>query len=224
VTGPAAERVVLLAGASGLVGGRALERLLAAVGGVVAVVRRPLDRAPDGRLRTEIVEDFRGLEARPAVPAVAACSALGTTMAQAGSQAAFRAVDHDAVLSFARWALAAGARTFVHVSSVGADPRARSFYLRVKGEVEQAVAALPFRRVVALRPGLLLGDRGGRPVESLARAVMPLLNPLLRGGARKYRAIPADLVAAALVAAAASDAPGRLVWGHDEIVATTPGR
>jgi uncharacterized protein YbjT (DUF2867 family) len=216
------ERLVLLAGASGLVGGRALERLLAApaFGGVLAVVRRPLGRPPAERLRTEVV-DFGQLETRAPVPARAACSALGTTMAQAGSRAAFRAVDHDAVLAFARWALAGGARTFAHVSSVGADPGARSFYLRVKGEVEQAVAALPFQRVVALRPGLLLGPRAGRPAESLARAVMPLFNPLLRGGARRYRAVDADLVAAALVAAATADDPGRLVWGYDEIIQAT---
>src|SRR4051794_3778188 len=112
-------RLVLLAGATGLVGGHALERLLAspAFEGVVAGGRRPPTR-PAARLRAEVL-DLAALADRPPVAAAAACCALGTTMARAGSQAAFRAVDHDAVLAFARWAQAGGVQTFAHVSSVG---------------------------------------------------------------------------------------------------------
>lgn len=214
-------RTILLAGATGMVGGLALRRLLShpAFDQVVALVRRPLPGPAHIRLRAELV-DLTRLSARPPPAAIAACSALGTTLRKAGSREAFRAIDHDAVLDFARWALAGGVQTFVHVSSVGADPTSRNFYLRVKGEIEQAVSALPFHRVVALRPSLLLGARGERRLgEALARVVMPALNPLLRGRVRPYRAIPADTVAAALVAGAVAAEPGRLVWHHDEICA-----
>lgn len=214
-------RTVLLAGATGMVGVQVLRRLLAhpEVDQVVALVRRPLPGPAHVRLRAELV-DLATLRERPTIPAMAAASALGTTIAKAGSREAFRAVDHDAVLAYAQWALEGGAETFVHVSSVGADKASANFYLRTKGEVEEAVGALPFPRVVALRPSVLLGPRQERRIgEAVARVLMPVVNPFLRGNARRYRGISADIVAAALVAAATSSEPGRYVWHHDEIEA-----
>ena len=94
-------------------------------------------------------------------------------MRQAGSQAAFRAVDFDMVVAFARAAAAAGARRMVTVSSVGADPGSANFYLRIKGEMEAALEALGFERLDIFQPGLLRGPRGGdrRPGERIAIAL-----------------------------------------------------
>src|SRR5215831_13153423 len=129
--------IVLLAGASGVTGGYALDALLAApdVGRVLAVSRRPLGREHP-RLANRIVQ-FERIESqlKGSVADVALCC-LGTTLRKAGSQQRFRAVDVDAVLTFARVAKAANARRFVVMSSVGADPRARNFYLRTKGDME----------------------------------------------------------------------------------------
>jgi uncharacterized protein YbjT (DUF2867 family) len=88
----------------------------------------------------------------------------------------------------------------------------------VKGEAEESVAALGFTRLVALRPSLLLGDRAeSRAGERVARALAPAFNPLLVGGLRRYRAVSAEEVAAAAVAAARDPAPGRLVWEYEQI-------
>jgi uncharacterized protein YbjT (DUF2867 family) len=112
----------------------------------------------------------------------------------------------------------------VLVSSVGAAPDAGNFYLRVKGEAEQAVAAIGYDRFVTLRPSMLLGPRGeSRPLEAVGRAVFPALNPVLRGGWRRYRAISADAVAASMVAAASDGPPGRMVWQHDQLQAAAGG-
>jgi uncharacterized protein YbjT (DUF2867 family) len=216
-------RTVLLAGATGLVGGLALQRLLdgTTFDQVVVVARRPPGRT-HGRLRS-IVTEFDALEARPPVPAAVALCALGTTIKKAGSQAAFRAVDRDAVVAFARWAHRGGARSFVLVSSVGAAPDAGNFYLRVKGEAEQAVAAIGYDRFVSLRPSMLLGPRAERrPLEALGQALFPALNPLLRGGWSRYRSLAADTVAAAMLTAA-DGPPGRVVWEHDGLVAAAGG-
>lgn len=216
----ARERNVMLAGATGLVGSRCLDRLLesGSTDNVIALVRRPLPRTHH-RLLVEVV-DFAKLDERPPPPAWAALCALGTTIKQAGSQAAFRAVDHDAVVTFARWTWRAGASAFVMVSSVGADPRSRNFYLRVKGEAEQAVAEIGFPRLIFLRPSLLLGARTEtRPGEAIARVVMPALSPLLVGSLRRYRGISADVVAAAMIAAARDEERGQRIWEHDQIVA-----
>jgi len=216
---PASSMTAALAGATGLVGSLALRRLLAAphFDQVVVLARRPLSLS-HSRLHTRVV-DFQKLDEVEPVPAEAALCALGTTIKTARSQAAFRAVDHDAVVSFAHWARRGGAHAFALVSSVGAAREAGNFYLRVKGETEDAVAALGYPRFVALRPSMLLGDRGERRLgEVVARALAPAINPLLLGALRRYRGIEADRVAAALVAAALDRQPGRYVWEYEQIV------
>jgi uncharacterized protein YbjT (DUF2867 family) len=213
-------RTALLAGGTGLVGSACLRHLLAtsSFGRVIAIGRRPLP-VRDARLEMRVA----GLDALDAVelPAVdVAFCALGTTIANAGSQDAFRRVDLDGVVAFARRAALASARHLVLVSSVGADASSTNFYLRVKGETEQAVSAVGFRGVSILRPGLLVGPRAeSRPAEAVARAVVPLANPLLVGPLRRYRSIEADTVGAAMVGAALARKPGVQVIEYDEIVA-----
>ena len=211
-------RTALIAGATGLVGRSTLARLLAAgaFDRVIVLTRLPLPaglRAEDraGRLDARVVpfDTLEGVALGGRVDV--AISALGTTIGQAGSQAAFRAVDFDYVLAFARLALAHGARHFGLVSALGADAGSRVFYNRVKGEADDAVAALPFPGVTVLRPSLLLGERSEfRLGEAVAKKLAWALPP-------KYRAIKADTVAAALVREAVAAPEGRRVVESREI-------
>lgn len=199
---------VLLAGATGL------------VGSLVLGLRR--DVVPVGRRATgvagEIVADFAALPLLP--PARVAVSALGTTIRAAGSQTGFRAVDHDAVLAFARAAQAAGVRHFIVITAVGADAASGVFYSRVKGEVERELAALGFDRLDIVQPGLILGPRAERrPVEALFQRLAPLLNPLLIGGLGKYGGINGDAVARAVAALCDRSEPGRFVHQNRDIAA-----
>jgi uncharacterized protein YbjT (DUF2867 family) len=199
--GVAARRAVLLAGASGLVGGELLRALLAddRVSVVVALVRRPL-ALRDARLR-EIAVDFARLPSLPPIDEV--YLALGTTLRTAGSRAAFAAVDRDATLAVAHAARAAGARRAGLVSAIGADAKSTIFYNRIKGETEDALRATGFDGLVIARPSLLLGDRAAlgqpaRPVESL----FARLDAVLRQVApRAWRPIAAADVAHALARA-----------------------
>ena len=140
-------------------------------------------------------------------------SAIGTTMRQAGSKAAFRAVDHDAVTDFASAARRAGARRMAIVSSVGADAASRNFYLRVKGEAEAALRALGFERLDIMRPGLLRGPRDGPPRtgERLALLLSPVSDLILRGPLDRYAAIDAAVVADAMVASLDQTGAGTFV-------------
>lgn len=203
-------KVALLAGASGLVGSHLLEALLEApdFGRVYAVSRRPLTREHP-RLANRIVQ-FDRLEAqlKGTLCHVAFCC-LGTTQRQAGSERAFRTVDVDYVLAFARAARAAQAQRFVFVSSVGASPQSKHFYLRVKGEVEQALTGVGFPSLDIVQPGALIGwRREPRPLELAAMVFMPLVNPFLTGPREPYRAISARTVAAAMIGAARSGRRG----------------
>ena len=203
-------RIALVAGANGMVG-LALVRVLIDSGDysrVIALTRRALS-IESPRLANRILR-FANLESEmKGLACHDAYCCLGTTRGEAGSQQAFRAVDHDLALSFARGAQAAGAQTLAVVSSVGADPASRNFYLRTKGETEVALEALRYRALYLLQPGLLLGTRRQRRlVETLARWTLPLFNPLLQGKYTRYRAIDARLVAAAMRAAARSGRGG----------------
>lgn len=144
-------------------------------------------------------------------------SCLGTTIRQAGSQAAFRAVDHDLILAAARGARAGGTPHMIVVSSVGASAKSNNFYLRTKGETEEGLRALGFDRLDIMRPGLLTGDREGpaRLGEGIAMVAAPLADLLMHGSLRRYRSISAATVAKAIVALSAERAAGTYVHEND---------
>lgn len=202
---------LLILGATGQVGRHLLRLALdhPAVSAVTAPTRRPL--TPRSRLLNPIVDYRRLPDAAAWWAADAAACALGTTLRQAGSREAFREVDHDHVLTAARHTRAAGTPAFLFVSSMGAKASARAFYLRVKGETEDDLAALGFPSLTLLRPGLM--DPGSerhdsRPTESLALTVMRWANPIVP---RRYRTVDTAAVAAVLLARALAREPGRCV-------------
>jgi uncharacterized protein YbjT (DUF2867 family) len=201
-------RTAIVAGATGLVGSHVLSLLIESPHylRVTALVRRKLDRKHP-KLQ-QLVVDFDRLPALPDADDV--FCALGTTIRSAGSQEAFRRVDYGYPLAIARQAAEAGDAQFLLVSSVGADRHSTNFYLRTKGEVEDAIGALPFRSLHIFRPSFLLGKRAeSRPGERMGIVLARLAAPLLAGPLRRYRPIPAEAVARAMVQSAIRAAAGR---------------
>lgn len=195
------KRSALVAGATGLVGSSVLNRLLCdpAYVRVVALSRRPLDI--EHPQLSVVHSDFSDLAARgPELRTDDVFCCLGTTLRSAGSRTAFEDVDYRMVLDLARATHAAGAQQFVVLSALGASERALSFYSRVKGRMERAVDSIGFEALHILRPSLLLGERREyRRWEALAQRYAPLLRPLCAGPLRRYRPVPADEVAEAMV-------------------------
>jgi uncharacterized protein YbjT (DUF2867 family) len=210
-TVPPPPRTALLAGASGLVGHELLQLLLASDRTLrVHVLLRGASRAPAPHAKLTLHQvDFAHLDL--ALPPIDdAFIALGTTIKIAGSELAFRAVDHAAVLATARAAKAAGARRMAVVSALGADAGSRVFYNRVKGEMQAAVVALEFDTTVFAQPSLLLGDRGalGQPPRSGEVWATRLLGPLMGLVPRGVRPIQARAVAQAMLAAMLAGSKG----------------
>jgi uncharacterized protein YbjT (DUF2867 family) len=213
-------RTALLLGGSGLVGGFCLRALMEdrSYGQVTLLGRRALT-APANPKLTQIRVSFENLNAADFANTDDLFCALGTTIRKAGSQDAFRQVDFEYPLAAAKQALNAGAKQFVLVSSVGADPGSKNFYLRTKGELEQAVSALGFQAVHIFRPSILLGKRQEfRAAERVVAAIAPALNLALIGGLRRYRAIQAATVGRAMVAAARQAKSGTQVCEYDQII------
>ncbi len=203
-------RRALLAGASGLVGRSLLQLLLEdeQYAQVHLLLRRPLPGLPRVRKLATHEVDFKALPALPAVDDV--YLALGTTIKVAGSQAAFRAVDFDAVVDTARAARAAGARRLAVVSALGASKSSAVFYNRVKGEMQDAVAALGYESVVFAQPSLLIGDREslGQPARLGEVWAARLLGPVMGLVPASVRPIEARTLALALVRALSQAQPG----------------
>jgi uncharacterized protein YbjT (DUF2867 family) len=197
-------RTALVLGATGLVGSRCVVHLLASrtYEGVTCLVRAPRNTTTvDERMHDRVV-DFHSLTEGDVDAVDDVFCAIGSTMKKAGSREAFRRIDYELPLDVARLAVAKGAKRIALVSSVGADARSSNFYLKTKGELEDALAALPLQALHVFRPSFLVGDRKeSRPGETVATTLGRVAGAVLVGGLRKYRPIDADQVGSAMVAA-----------------------
>ena len=212
----AAPVTLLLAGATGLVGSHTLALALAdsRVASVVALTRR----APPAHPKlTAVVVDFDRLDPQATYwQADAVICTLGTTMRAAGSQDAFRLVDHTYPLAVARLARKHGTPTFVLNSAAGAATGSRFFYNRVKGELERDLVAESFPSLTFVRPGLIGGKRVQfRLGERVLEAVLTVAGPLLP---KAWRINPAPHIARALLDAAIDPQPGRHVIPSQSLI------
>ena len=202
-------RTAVIAGATGLVGRCLLQHLLGEprYARIVAVGRH----APPAHPKLEAIVDAlhapAQLGSRLAGDDCYCC--LGATQRAAGSRSAFERVDFQMVVDFARAAHAAGCRRMIAVSALGASPHSPSFYSRVKGRAEQALAEIGFDSLQILRPSLLLGARSERrPAEAAAQRLTAPLAGLFVGPLQSLRPVDADTVAAAMPELAFRGAPG----------------
>lgn len=201
---------ILLAGATGLTGEHLLDRLLneRTVERVLAPSRRPLAAHP--HLENPVGE-LADLLPQLGGPVDTAFCCLGSTIRQAGSQEAFRAIDLDLVVAVGRRALELGARHYLVISALGADRGSSVFYNRVKGEMEDALRDQGWPQLTLARPSLLLGPRQEfRLGERLAA-------PLMRLIPGKYRGIEACTLARALWRLALETGEGTRVVESDEL-------
>jgi uncharacterized protein YbjT (DUF2867 family) len=194
---------VILAGYSGLTGSFVLEQLQShqGVAKIICVGRRQ----PDDMTKVEFVsiENVKGEISSPEAHAVICC--VGTTMAKAGSKEAFRKVDFDIPVNLAKWTRQRASK-FILMSSVGANALARNFYLKVKGETEDAVKEAFRGPVFILRPSMLMGPRKEKRLgERIGIIGAKLVSPLLSGKLEVYKAVRAEDVAKAVVYLALND-------------------
>lgn len=199
----------LVAGSTGLIGELLVKELLAddRVTEVEVLVRKPgITSYP--KLRERVI-DFSEILKLQGLSATHVFCCLGTTIKKAGSQEAFREVDYRYVADLAALAARSGCSNFTVVSSVGADAKSGNFYLRTKGEMEEAVKTSGIPSIVIMRPSMLLGDRKEfRFGEAVGKWVMKGVNPLLQGSWVKYRAVEAAAVARAMLRLSALNTPG----------------
>ena len=205
----------LILGATGATGQTLTQQLLADARfqSVTVFARRELALAHD-KLTTHIV-DFRQPETwQDKLRGDVLFSCLGTTIKAAGSQEAMWAIDHDLQLAFAQAAQRNGVPRYVLVSAQMVDANARAFYSRMRGVLEQAVAALGFAHTAILRPPVLLRPDSDRAGEIWAAKALAVFNAL--GLLRAYQPLRVEDLAAAMIAASLRDERLR-IWEAREI-------
>lgn len=219
-------KTAILIGATGLVGSHCLQQLLQspAYRRVIAVTRRPVPVKHRKLVRVEtpfdqLAQALQGHEVDDAF------CCLGTTIRQAGTKAEFHKVDYGYALEFADSVKRQGCSHFLLVSALGAQAHSPLFYNRVKGLLEKEVARLGFARLSLFRPSLLLGARPDhRPAEALGTRLSGLVSPFLRGPLSALHPIPADELAAAMVACAQRPASAaEAVYHYADIQALLAG-
>ena len=185
----------LVIGSTGLVGSLLVNELMRQNISTIAITRRPIKDNYNSNSLLEV--DFNsalGNKKFPPCDHIYIC--LGSTIKKAGSQQAFRKVDFEYSLEFAKIARNMGAKKISLVSSVGANCNSKNFYLRVKGELEEAINNLDYDQINIYRPSLLIGTRDEtRFLEKLGQSLSFLINFLLWGSLKKYRSINASRLA-----------------------------
>ena len=216
------QRKAIVIGATGLVGQHLVKQLSELYDTLIVIARRP-PRYINASMRFYQVNDFDNLaEIFASVGAdnkTDAFSCLGTTKKQAGSDEAFRKIDHDYNVNFAKLCQEKGVENFFLLSSMNADIDSRFLYNRVKAETEQSIMALGFKQLVILRPSLLLGKHKGRPLESIGQTAFKLSAPLL-SESLSLHPISAKRVASAM-AMSAHDVYQRNKYRNEPAIQTT---
>lgn len=213
------QKSAIVFGATGLIGGHLVQYLLgdAVYDQVIAVVRKDLGFQHPKLV--QVVADLHSLaEVKDRLVADTVFCCLGTTRKKTPNLGEYYQIDHDYPVAAATLAKENGAKAFVLVSSVGANPDASNFYLRMKGETERDVRSVGLDQTHIFRPSLLVGQRGERRImETVSEGLFAVINPLLMGGWRRYRSIRAKAVASAMAKAAQAGTVGNHIYFWDDI-------
>lgn len=213
------KKTAIIAGATGLVGQSLINLLIAgdAYAKIYVLTRRSLHLAHP-KLEIEQINFDQVAECYFNDPIDDVYCALGSTIKKAGSKKAFRKVDLDYVVALAQWGAIHHIKSFSVVSSIGASPTAANFYLRTKGQMEQAVINTGIPAIYIFRPSMLTGHRHEfRLNEKLSLPIIKALTPFMKGKWEKYRPIAGSQVANAMYQMAQSNRKETVILESDEI-------
>ena len=214
-------QTALVLGATGLIGTHLLKILLAdeAFEKVIVLVRKQLEiQHPKLVVQQVNLNDPADFQNK-LIGGDAIFCCIGTTMKKVkGDKSTYRKIDFDIAVNAAKFGLVAGYEKYVLVSSVGANAASNNFYLQLKGEVENAIAALNYKAFHIFQPSILLGERAERrPAEMIAQGIMEATSVLFFGKYAKYKAIKAESVAKAMVKASKKEEEGKFVYTYQQI-------
>ncbi len=209
----------IIAGASGLIGSKLLDILLNKpdYDQVLILVRKELPT--EHKKLVQLVLDFDKLDDHAAaITGRAVFCCLGSTQKKTPDLAVYRKVDHDYPVKLAQLAKQNGVNQYHLVSAIGANSNSSNFYTKTKGETEDDLQKIGLKCLHIYQPSFLAGDRKeSRPLERVLVGLLKVVNPLLLGGLKKYRSIPAQTVALAMYNESLKNDEGVFIHTSDKI-------
>ena len=209
----------IIAGASGLIGSKLLDILLSKpdYDQVLILVRKELPI--EHTKLVQLVIDFDRLDDHvAAISGHAFFCCLGSTQKKTPDLAIYRKIDHDYPVKLGQLAKQNGVNQYHLVSAIGANSNSINFYTKTKGETEDDLQKVSLKCLHIYQPSLLTGDRKeSRPMERVFAVIMKVINPLLIGGLKKYRSIPAQTVASAMFNESLKNDEGVFIHTSDKI-------
>ncbi|RYY52055.1 MAG: NAD-dependent epimerase/dehydratase family protein [Chitinophagaceae bacterium] len=221
-------RIASVIGSTGMIGSDLLEQLLADdyFETVRTIVRRPETRHhPKQEVKLVDFSDMESVKlALDGSHTIFCC--IGTTQKNVnGNHELYRKIDYDIPVNAARLGRETGCENFIIVTAIGASSKSSQFYLRLKGEVEDALAGLNLQTVHIFQPSLLMGKRKEyRLAERLFQGIFKVVNGMLSGSWKKYRGVQGSVLAAAMLAASKKQVPGFYRHTYDDIIALAGSR
>ena len=216
------QKIAVIIGASGMVGSQVLEQLLKDDDFklVRSLGRKTLDISHP-KLQQEIVNFNNTMDLRQKFgegDVIFCC--VGTTQKKVnGDKEEYRKVDFKIPVNAAKIGIENGFQQYYLVSAIGADLKSSNFYLKIKGETEDAIKVLPFKSIGFFQPSILLGSRNeSRPGEKAMQKLMKFFSRLLIGSFKKYRAIDALDVAKAMIEVSKKEIPGVHWYKYEEMI------
>jgi uncharacterized protein YbjT (DUF2867 family) len=187
---------IIMLGATGAVGGEALKTLLKdpRAEKITLLGRRDIPAVSADRVVQHTVDIFAPESYADLVAGhQAAICTLGVGQPSKISKEEFEKIDKLAVIDFAKACKAAGVQHFELLSSVGISPKSSTYYLRMKGELVEALKELEFERLSIFKPSMILTptNRYGFG-QAVTLAIWPVLDKLFLGGARKYKGVKVE--------------------------------
>ena len=220
-------KIASVIGSTGMVGSSLLDQLLADdyFETVRTLVRRPATKQhPKQEVKLVDFSDMESVKlALDGSHTIFCC--IGTTRKNVkGDNELYRKIDYDIPLNAARLGKETGCENFIIITAIGADSKSGQFYLRLKGEVEDALAGMQVRTVHIFQPSLLMGNRQeNRVMERAFQGLFKVINGMLFGGWRKYRGVQGSTLAAAMITAAKKEVPGFYRHTYDDIITLAAG-
>jgi len=197
-----AGRTAIVFGGTGLVGRSVIDELIKDdnYGMIKAFTRNKINYSGESKIMNLVVDFERPEGFSDQIKGDDLYICIGTTIKKAGSVKKMEETDRDLPVTLARSAGKNNVKRVAVVSSIGADPGSKNYYLRIKGEMEQRILDLGFETVAVVRPSLLLGERKEKRFgESAGKIFMKVFDVFLFGKFRKYRAIKGRDVASAMI-------------------------
>ncbi|MES2061763.1 MAG: oxidoreductase [Bacteroidota bacterium] len=209
----------IIAGASGLIGSNLVNILLEApqYAEVLVIVRKELPI--QHKKLVQLVINFDELDKHTeAIKGHVIFSCLGTTKSQTPDKKLYRKIDYDYPLQLAQIAKQNGVEQFHVVTALGANKNSSTFYLKLKGELEDELQKQGLKTLHIYQPSMLMGERErNRWLERIATGIFKVIDPLLVGGLKKYRSIKGATVAHAMFKKSLESATGTFIYTSDKI-------